>query len=136
VKRRLVIAAQAWIHHGPMDLLEDSIRQRIGFERSLARVGDLIGEEGVAYAVLVATVGSRAEADALSQRITRDDGPDSRITEWEWDGAPRFDVYLTGFETMAAAGQATKPLVEAGFLPRVVALPPPESEDGDNGQGP
>ena len=46
------------------------------------------------------------------------------MVAWEWDGEPRFDVYVGGFATLPQAGAAAAPLVAEGWKPEVVALPP------------
>jgi hypothetical protein len=46
---------------------------------------------------------------------------------WDWDGEPRFDVYVGGFATIREAGAAAEPLVAEGWKPEVVALPPETS---------
>jgi hypothetical protein len=50
--------------------------------------------------------------------------PLPRVVPWSLDGTPRFDVYAGAFPTLGAAGEAAEPLVDHGWKPEVVALPP------------
>ena len=124
VKRTLVIAVQAGIERSPEARLADSVRHRLAFERTLARRGALrIGaEEG--YALLVTTRASDVEARGVASALAEANAKEPRVVAWEWDGEPRFDVYVGGFATLSEAGAAAAPLVAEGWKPEVVALPP------------
>jgi general secretion pathway protein D len=125
MNRELVIAVQASIERSAAERVSDSIRRRLVFERSLARRGAL-SDAADAYAVLVTTRSSEAEARALAEALDAPAGRPARVVAWEFEGEPRFDVYLAGFATLPEAAAAVEPLVAAGWLPEVVALPPRE----------
>jgi type II secretory pathway component GspD/PulD (secretin) len=124
MKRSLVIAVQAGIERSPEQRLADTIRQRLAFERTLARRGELrIGEEH-GYALLVTTRTSEEEAHAVAGALEEMGARTPRVVAWDWDGEPRFDVYVGGFETLREAGAEAEPLIAEGWKPEVVALPP------------
>jgi hypothetical protein len=124
MKRSLVIAVQAGIERSPEQRLADTIRQRLAYERSLARRGELrIGEEH-GYALLVTTRTSEEEAHAVAGALEEMGARTPRVVAWDWGGEPRWDVYVGGFETLREAGAAAEPLVAEGWKPEVVALPP------------
>ena len=122
VKRSLVIAVQASIERSREQRLADSIRQRLAFERSLARRGEFASGEG--YALLVTTRSSEAEAQGVASALASAGAQEPRVVSWEWDGEPRFDVYLGGFSTIGSAVAATDPLLAEGWKPELVALRP------------
>ncbi len=123
--RQLVIAIEASIERSAEDRLADSIRFRLAFERALARRGTLGQRGGGGYALLVSTRSTEGEARALASALDAG-GRAPEIVRWEWDGEPRFDVYLGAFATVAEAVAASEPLTAAGFRPELVALPPHE----------
>jgi general secretion pathway protein D len=127
MKRSLIIAVQAGIERSPEQRLADSVRHRLAFERTLARRGELrIGEED-GYALLVTTRGNEVEAHGVASALEAAGARGPRVVAWDWDGEPRFDVYVGGFATIREAGAAAEPLVAEGWKPEVVALPPEAS---------
>jgi general secretion pathway protein D len=126
IRTELVIAVQAWVHRNADERVAAWIQRRMGVERSLARVGDLRDAPDVAYAVLVATRPTETEAETVAGQLEARDAAPVRVTAWDWRGDERFDVYLTGFQTMAEAGAAANRLIGSGYRPRVVALPDDE----------
>jgi len=124
MKRSLVIAVQAGIERAPEQRLADSVRHRLAFERTLARRGKLaIGNED-GYALLVTTRDSEVEAHGVASALEDEGARTPRVVAWEWDGDPRWDVYVGGFGTLREASDAAVPLVAEGWKPEVVALPP------------
>jgi general secretion pathway protein D len=124
MKRSLIIAVQAGIERAPEQRLSDSVRHRLAFERTLARRGELrIGEED-GYALLVTTRANQVEADGVASALEYAGARAPRVVAWDFDGEPRFDVYVGGFTTLREAGAAAEPLVAEGWKPEVVALPP------------
>lgn len=128
-ERQLVIAVEAGIERTAAERVADSVRYRLAFERSLARQGSLPHGDD-AYALLLATRTSQAEARSVASALEAESGRRARVVRWEWDGEPRFDVYLAGFATLAEAVAASEPLSAAGFRPELVALPPRELARG------
>jgi general secretion pathway protein D len=122
VNTQLVIAVQAWVHRSRADEVADSIRRRLGFERSVARTRDLVDGSGEPYAVLVDTWTTEVEADAIVERFLAD-GRAAAVGRWEDYGRERFDVYLTGFDSLTDAGEQSVRLVHEGWKPQVVVLP-------------
>jgi len=118
----LVIAVQAWVHRSAADELADTIRRRLGFERSVARTKDLVDGGGEPYAVLVDTWTTRVEAEKIAELFVAEGRP-AAVGRWEDYGRERFDVYLTGFATLPDAGVASVQLVQEGWKPQVVVLP-------------
>jgi general secretion pathway protein D len=124
VKSSLVIALQASIERSQEERIADSIRQRLAFERTLARRGELADGEREGYALLVTTRSSEVEARDVASALASAGAQEPRVVSWEWDGDARFDVYLGGFPTIRAAATAADPLLAEGWRPELVALPP------------
>jgi hypothetical protein len=122
VNTSLVIAVQARVHRSHAEQVADSIRRRIGFARSQSRTRDIVRGGGEPYAVLVDTRTSEAEADAIVGRFVADGRP-AAVGRWDDFGRERFDVYLTGFHSLAEAGAESVDLVREGWVPQVVVLP-------------
>ncbi len=122
-RRYFVVAAQATIIRDADDQLADSIRARVAWERSVARIGDLGRMNDIRYAVLVAT---RARADAAEQvarSLALADGEESLVSGWHFAGSNRFDILVTGYSSLAEAGRALPRLSGGGYRPRVIAIP-------------
>jgi general secretion pathway protein D len=119
---QLVIAVQARVQRSPEEAEAETIRRRLGFERSLARTLDLRKAEDGPVVLLVTTRESRAEAEALAESFPADAHP-ARVVAWEYAGLEHFDVYLTRFGSIAAAGEAAGPLAVEGWSPQIVVVP-------------
>jgi hypothetical protein len=72
----------------------------------------------------VSTRTSEEEAHAVAGALEEMGARTPRVVAWDWDGEPRFDVYVGGFETLREAGAEAEPLIAEGWKPEVVALPP------------
>lgn len=124
LRTQIVIALHARLHRNPEEDLAESIRRRLAFERSLARVNELLDPESGRYALLVATEGSEDDAEARSRALADASGFAGRVVRWSReDGTPRYDVYVTGFEKFARAAEAALSLDERGWRSELVALP-------------
>ncbi len=119
---QLVIAVQGRVRRSPDEMTAESIRRRLGFERSLARTTELRESEDGPVAVLVTTRSSREQAEALAESFPAGDHP-ARVVRWEFDGVESFDVYLTRFRSIAEAGEAAAPLAVEGWTPQLVVVP-------------
>jgi hypothetical protein len=119
---RLVIAVQARIERTPEEEIADSIRQRIGFERSNRRVEPLVRDAGTAWALRVATRSDEAEARAVAAKLPARPRP-ARITRWESSSGPQFDVTLSGFASVSDANAAAFALRDRGYDPELVVVP-------------
>jgi general secretion pathway protein D len=124
MKRSLVIAVQAGIERSPEQRLADSVRHRLAFERTLARRGELRIGDADGYALLVTTRSREAEAFAVAGALEESGARTPRVVPWDFDGEPRWDVYVGGFATLRETTAAAEPLVAEGWKPEVVALPP------------
>ena len=116
----LTIAAQARILRNPSEVLAESIRRRIGFERALARVDELETESP--YAVLVTTRSDENDALEIADRLTSE-SQTAVVSSWEGLSEPRYDVYLTGYDQIGDAGAAAMQIRDEGWNPDVVVLP-------------
>jgi len=127
LKSHLVIAARAEVVPSRDEQLAETLRRRLAFERSMARAGRLDPQADGPVAVLVTTreveAGARSIADAFAA-----EGRAVRVLEWSLDGAPRYDVYLTGFESLPEAASAAAGLVDEGFGPELVPVRGAEPE--------
>jgi general secretion pathway protein D len=121
-ENHLVVAVQARVLRTPAEQIAESIRRRIGFERSLTRLQDLDASKDGRYAVRIDTRRSEADATAIAEAFALD-GHETRVSEWEGVGGTRFDIYLTGYDAFADAGTAALQLRHAGWLPEVAVLP-------------
>ena len=116
----LVIAAQVRILRNHSEVLAESIRRRIGFERALQSVEDL--ETEAPYAVLVTTRTNEDDAVEIARQLTSE-SQTAEVSGWEGFDRPRYDVYLTGYERIEDAGAAAIRIRVDGWTPEVVALP-------------
>jgi general secretion pathway protein D len=122
-RTELLVAAQTWVQHDAEERIAGSIERRLAFERSLSRVADLEGAGDVGWAVWVASANSEDEAHEIASGVAVGGVPPPRVTRWDFEGAPRFDVFVPGFETIGQAGVAANELVRAGYRARVMAMP-------------
>jgi general secretion pathway protein D len=122
-RTELLLATQAWILRSADERVAETLSRRLAFERSLSRTAGLEGEGDAGWAVWVASAGSEREAEEIASGVVLGGVPPPRVTRWDFDGAPRFDVFVPGFETLAQAGAAATELARAGYRSRVVALP-------------
>jgi Flp pilus assembly secretin CpaC len=118
--RHLVIAVQASIARSADERLADTIRLRTAHERALARGGALQGE---GWALRVATRTTGADAETLAEKLGEIAGKRARVVAWEWAGARRYDVVLSGFAGVGAAADAIPALEAGGWHAELVALP-------------
>jgi general secretion pathway protein D len=127
VNARLLIAAQARLERTQEEILADSIRQRLAFERSNARLEHVPPGAPTTWALRLATLADEGEAEAVAVRVASDERP-ARVSRWESSGGPAFDVLLFGFGTLAEASDASLLLRDDGWDPDVVVLPVEASE--------
>jgi hypothetical protein len=122
ITSHLVIAAQARIERSPDEQVEDSIRQRLAFERANSRFGRVATIEETSWALRVATVGDQGEAEAIATRLGTSARP-AQVTRWQSLAGPVFDVTLTHFASLADANQIALALREEGYDPEPVVVP-------------
>lgn len=114
----LLVIAQARIHRDAADDEAEAIRRRLAVERVLARAAPLSPTDGP-WAVRVATRRRQDDADAIAEQF-RLRGERTRRVSWRWQGGVRHDVLLVGFEDLAATGEASLRVRDAGFTPELV----------------
>jgi type II secretory pathway component GspD/PulD (secretin) len=122
VKTHLVVTLQARIQEGPESDLAETIRRRIGVERSLARVKSLQRDEKSRWAVRVATLGRIDDAIDVASHFERL-GERAEILTWAWQERSRHDVLLDGFASLAEASRAALRAGDEGFSAELVPVP-------------
>lgn len=123
VDTKLVIAARARRISTPAELVADTIRRRLAFDRQRARSVELPEAEGSPYGVRVTTRSLEEDADAIAQDLERK-GHSVRIHRWtSSDRRELFDVYVMGFDSMVDAGDLAQHLAEDGWDADLVVFP-------------
>ncbi|MCH2170842.1 hypothetical protein MK489_08660 [Myxococcota bacterium] len=120
-EQQLIIAIQIRVLNTSDQMLAETIRRRLAFQRSIQRVEDL--NTDALYAVLVTTRGSKTEAADIADELSRR-GYEVELSEWLDAEQPRIDVYLTGYGRLSDANLAALETRRYGYTPEVVALPP------------
>lgn len=121
---RLVIAARARRIRSPSQLVADTIRRRLVFERQRLRTADLPESGGAPYGVRVTTRSLEDDAIAIASDLERR-GHEARVHRWESaDRRPLFDVYVMGLDSMVDAGELAQRLGEDGWDADLVVFPP------------
>jgi len=131
-RRYFIVALSTTILRDRGDHFAATLRTRLAFQRSLARVNDLRRGEGATYAVLITTRPSPEQVASVARQLELRPNERVEITRWEWAGDVRYDVYVTGFSSLARASAAANRLSRSGWRPEVVALPSLEPTDSDD----
>ena len=118
--RTLLLTLQAFVLRSADERLADTIRVRTAHERALARTGTL--RERGAWALLVATRTTRAQAESLAEEVGDVARRRARVVAWSWAGAERFDVVVPGFRDARAAAAALEQLAARGFPAELVPV--------------
>jgi type II secretory pathway component GspD/PulD (secretin) len=124
----LVVALRAEIVRSPDELVADSIRRRLAFERATSRAAELSEFADSPYSVRITTRRLRADAESLAEGFGSTEHP-GRVARFESTGEERFDVYLANFDRFDAAAEAAFALRERGFEPEVVVNPKALAEE-------
>jgi general secretion pathway protein D len=122
VEAHTVVAVQARVLRSPEELLEDTIRRRLAFERHRVGLSALEGASEDPYALLVTSRPGQAEAAQIARSLAAS-GHDARVVPWEADAGLRYDVYVLGFAELTDASEAGLELLVDGWTPEVVTLP-------------
>jgi general secretion pathway protein D len=122
IEDQFVVAVRARALRGDLDLLADSARERIGFERNMERVEGLPLSMAAPFAVLAGTYTSEAEAARNASQIAGPEGQGQVVT-WRWQEEERFDVVLSPYESIVEAAGAVNTLLDAGYSARIIAMP-------------
>ncbi len=116
---QFLVAVQARVARGREAQLADSIRRRLGFERTLARSGGQLSAEQGPVGLRIGTLASQADAEALAASFAV--GSHAPVVlPWFFSGRERYDVVLTGFQSLSEAAAASHPLALQGFTPQIV----------------
>jgi general secretion pathway protein D len=119
---RLVIAARAKRISTPAELVADSIRRRLAFQRRNARDAKLPEADGPPFGVRVTTRTHEEDADAIAQGLSFK-GYQTVLQEWSLAGDTFFDVYIVSLGSMAEAAELATVLSADGWEADLVVLP-------------
>lgn len=119
---RLVIAARASRISSPAELVADSIRRRLAFQRRNARDGALPTPIGPPFGVRVTTREREDDAEAIAQGLSLR-GYQAVIHPWSLDGEDFFDVYIVALDSMAEAAEVASVLSQDGWQADLVVFP-------------
>jgi len=118
----LVIAARARRVSNPSELVADTIRRRLTFERRRAREGALPKAKGSPYGVRVTTRERKDDAEAISDSLALR-GYQTETHAWSASGKDYFDVYVIGLGSMVDAAEVAQVLSNDGWQTDLVVLP-------------
>ncbi len=119
---RLVVAARARRVSTPAELVADTIRRRLIFERRSARVSKLPTADEAPFAVRVTTRTREDDADAIASGLARE-GFETRVFSWEGGTGPLYDVYIMSLDSMVDAARIAQELGNEGWQADLVVLP-------------
>jgi len=133
---RLAISVRAQRIGSPAERAADSIRRRLAFERRNARNRGMptVASTGAPFAVLVTTRTREQDAVAISESLLRQ-GYASEVHHWSLreeeslgeEGllaeSDRYDVYVTGLDSMVVAAAVAARLAEQGWETDLIFLP-------------
>jgi hypothetical protein len=116
-RQRMVVTLQAVELHSPAEERAEQMERVLAFERRNLRIQPLRAVATEPYALLVATRGTREEADEVIPQIS--DLPGAPIViQWRDGDSERFDVYLTGFPEIGPLANESLTLRQRGFSPQ------------------
>jgi len=119
---RLVIAARARRVSTPAELVADTIRRRLAFERASALGERMPRAVDGPYAVRVTTREMREDAEAIADGLALR-GHRTTVHEWSHEGRPRYDVYVLSLESLVDASEIARVLSDEGWQADPVILP-------------
>lgn len=118
---RMIIVARARRISNPTELVADTIRRRLVFERRNAREAGLPQIDGSPYGVRVTTrlieEDARAIADSLSFR-----GLNAVVHGWQARESLYYDVYVVNLASMVDAAEIAQSLAEEGWEADLVVM--------------
>lgn len=118
---RLIIAARARRVSNPGELVADTIRRRLTFERSNARGASLPEAKGSPYGVRVTTRRREDDAKAIADSLALR-GYVTETHGWSVSGTDYFDVYVIGLDSMVDAAEVAQALSKEGWQTDLVVL--------------
>lgn len=119
---RLVIAVRARRVSTPADLVADSIRRRLAFQRRNARDATLPSHDGLPFGVRVTTRTREDDADAIAEGLSLR-GYQTVIHGWSLNDTDYFDVYVVSLASMAEAAEVAGILSKDGWTADLIILP-------------
>jgi hypothetical protein len=119
---RLVVAARAARISSPAELVADSIRRRLAFQRRKARDSELPSSDGPPFGVRVTTRTREDDAQAIAEGLSMS-GHQTVVHEWTLDDDVFFDVYIVSLGSMAEAAELATVLTRDGWQADLVVLP-------------
>ena len=119
---RLVIAARARRVSHPADLVAESIRRRLAFQRRSARGEAFPTSDGPPYGVRVTTRQLEADADAIAAALALK-GHQTVVHAWSLANERFFDVYIVSLDSMVDAAEIATALADDGWDADLVVLP-------------
>lgn len=120
---RLVVVARVRRISNPAELVAETIRRRLVFERNQARTSGLPSYAGPPYGVRVTTRLLEADARAIAESLDHR-GHRTRVHRWKVDGVEYYDVYVTHLGSMSEAADLARVFYEEGWESDVVVFPP------------
>ncbi|MEM9175854.1 MAG: hypothetical protein AAGC67_11525, partial [Myxococcota bacterium] len=111
---KLVIAVRVRRLSNPSELVADTIRRRLVFERRASRESNLPRIDGPPYGVRVTTRRYEDDAIAIADSLTND-GLRARVHGWSTDASDYWDVYVTHLPSMVDASAIARELAEDGW---------------------
>lgn len=119
---RLIVSARARRVSNPGELVADTIRRRLAFERRSARDSTMPLAEGSPFAVRVTTRLREDDAEAIAESLSLE-GYLTRTHRWTISGTDYYDVYVIEMDSMAAAAELASELSSDGWLADIALLP-------------
>jgi type II secretory pathway component GspD/PulD (secretin) len=119
---RLVIAARATRVSSPAELVADSIRRRLAFQRRNARDSKLPSSDGPPFGVRVTTRTREDDAVAIADGLSFG-GHQAIVQRWTLGDDVFFDVYIISLDSMAEAAEIATALSQDGWKADLVVLP-------------
>ena len=119
---RLVIAVRARRLSTPAELVADSIRRRLAFQRRSARGAALPDSDGAPFGVRVTTRQREDDAKAIVDSLALR-GYQTVLHSWSFAGEDYYDVYIVSLESMADAAEIAGMLSLDGWQADLVVLP-------------
>ena len=121
VDTRLVIAARARRVSTPAELVADTIRRRLAFQRRNARDATLPSGADSPYGVRVTTREREDDAEAIAEGFAIQ-GHRTEVHRWVQGSDERYDVYIISLDSMADAAEIARVLGDEGWQADLVVL--------------
>lgn len=111
---KLVIAVRVRRISNPSELVADTIRRRLVFERRASRESNLPRVEGPPFGVRVTTRVYEGDARAIADALALE-GHETKVHAWQSSSADYWDVYVMNLGSLVDAGIVARELAEQGW---------------------